>query len=176
MLSDLKLQLLCLILSIVINESFVIPPTITRSATSTSSLILNTFNQNNKNEDNDEWDFNPFEKKSIQQQKITSSIFISPRKQKMDTIVMDLYRCNNDNALMNDILNKSKDFLLQPFEDDNFESDLESDSIYDKDMSREEKINKYKNVMIERIDNAKNGEVKIVLRTMMEFILEKTSI
>jgi len=124
----------------------------------------------------EEWkNFNPFEKQSKQEQKIKSSILISPRKQRMDDIVMDLYRCNHDNTLMDDILRKNKDFLLEPFNNEDFDSELESASIYDIDMSRDDKINKYKSVMMERIDNAKNGEVKIVLRTMMEFILEETS-
>merc|ERR1711862_145923 len=123
--------------------------------------------------------FNPFEKKSssssMQQveQRIKSTIFISPRKKQMDSIVMELYRNNHDDALMYDILIQNEEFLLEPFLNENFEPDFEPDSIYEEGMTSDEKITKYSNVMLDRINNAKSGEVKIVLRAMMEFVLDK---
>ena len=67
------------------------------------------------------------------------------------------------------LLEASKDLLLEPLEDDH--AVLETDSIYQPDMTRQERYQTYRTTMLERIDKARNSNARWVLEKMSDYVL-----
>lgn len=138
--------------------------------------------------------FNPL---NYQAGNVKNPVFnqISLRKIRMQEMTGELLNAGGDEAMTNEILNRFKDFLLEPLDDPNavlvsetavvewqsfwtsawfwLECLLlqESDSIYTPQMSRKERYEAYRTSMDQRIQSSKNGSVRSVLQSMRDFVL-----
>jgi hypothetical protein len=96
---------------------------------------------------------------------------ISPRAMKMKELTASLFQSISDKESVQQILNNHEDFLLEQF--NNLGVVLEEDSIFTPDMSREERFQRYKVVMEERIQGARAPAAKNILIALREFVLSK---
>jgi len=158
------------------------------STTSLANSPLFTDESNNSNDDNDEFDgFNPFQPGAKiktkggfgiladddrkQQTQPTPGGQVSPRQMRMKEITTDLLmRLSDDNAV-SELLQSNEDFLLQQLND--LDVALESDSVYTPDMNREERFTRYREVMDERIENARAPAAKKALSALLRFVSSK---
>jgi len=74
--------------------------------------------------------------------------------------------------VLNRILSKNTNLLLEPLEEDDAVG-MDEDSIYDAGMTRDERFGRYELVMRERERKAVNKSVKRVLEAMREFVMER---
>jgi hypothetical protein len=91
------------------------------------------------------------------------------RKTQMLELTQELMRNINDDTKIQEIIEDSKDFLLDPLE--NEFAVVDPDSIYDPGMTRAERYIRYRETMDERIINAKNGSIKKMLQSMKDYVL-----
>lgn len=89
----------------------------------------------------------------------------------MQEIMSNLLNVVGDEQATVALLQDASDFLLEPLEDD--EAVLELDSIYKPNMSREERYQTYRKAMQERIQGARNSDVRSVLQKLSDFVLAK---
>ena len=133
-------------------------------------------------QETEDWsDFNPFQ--PVRGSSSSSSLAagavtapgrpISLRAMRMKSITSDLYRENASPSRMDDILGNNTDFLIEQLVDVDCVLDL--DSIYTRDMTSEERMQRYREVMDERVAQARNGDVKRVLVRLRDFVLEKAA-
>ena len=122
----------------------------------------------NDNEKEESWEgFNPFKRKesSTPLPSILASSNISVRKIRMQELTNELFlnvsidddvdaRAQNANVL-NLILSKNVDLLLEPLEEEDAVG-MDEDSIYDPGMTRDERFGRYEFVMREREAKAVN--------------------
>lgn len=138
-------------------------------------------------EKEESWEgFNPFKRKasSTPLPSILASPTVSVRKIRMQELTNELLlnvSMNDDddadakakNAdILNSILSKNTDLLLEPLEEDNAVG-MDEDSIYDAGMTRDERFERYESVMREREAKAVNKSVKKVLGVMREFVMQR---
>ncbi len=163
------------------------------SSTALYSLIDNQNEGPNEgpNDDQNSWEgFNPFEKKKTAttlNPLITSNNQISLRqlrmKELMNTLLQNVSVNSNDGLdgeeheqeqekkRLNDILDQNSDLLLEPLNEEN--AVMDGDSIYEPGMSRDERFDRYDQVMEERIEKALNKSVRRILSTMKEYVSSK---
>jgi len=154
------------------------------STTSLANSPLFSDESNNSNDDNDFDGFNPFQPGAKiktkggfgiladddrkQQTQPTPGGQVSPRQMRMKEITTDLLmRLSDDNAV-SELLQSNEDFLLQQLND--LDVVLESDSVYTPDMNREERFTRYREVMDERIENARAPVAKKALSALRDFV------
>jgi len=159
--------------------------TISSSTTSLANSPLFTDESNNSNDDNDEFDgFNPFQPGAKiktkggfgiladddrkQQTQPTPGGQVSPRQMRMKEITTDLLMRLSDDDAVSELLQSNEDFLLQQLND--LDIVLESDSVYTPDMNREERFTRYREVMDERIENARAPAAKKALSALLRFV------
>ena len=157
---------------------------ISRSTTSLANSPLFSDESNNSNND-DEFDgFNPFQPGAKirtkggfgiladddrkQQTQPTPGGQVSPRQMRMKEITTDLLMRLSDDDAVSELLQSNEDFLLQQLND--LDVALESDSVYTPDMNREERFIRYREVMDERIENARAPAAKTALSALRDFV------
>lgn len=117
--------------------------------------------------------FNPFEKRNAKGSNASSFLFansqISPRQMQMQEVMSELLRFVDDEEQVQQILQTQKDFLLEPLMNDT--SFLEKDSIYTSDMTKEQRFQRYDQVMEERINKASSPAATKILTSMRNFIM-----
>lgn len=96
---------------------------------------------------------------------------ISPRQMRMREITTDLLACLSDDDAVDDLLKSNEDFLLEQLND--VDAVLESDSVYDPDMNREERFVRYREVMDERIEGARAPAAKKALGKLRDFVMSR---
>ena len=96
---------------------------------------------------------------------------VSLRAMRMKAITGELYNCNNTPAKMRSILEENERFLLEQLVD--MECVLDVDSIYSIDMGPAERRKTYREVMEERVNQARSEEARRVLVALRDFVLEK---
>jgi hypothetical protein len=128
----------------------------------TSSQRLHTLHSSN----NDFSNFNPFDYKPSNSYSEVSRI--SLRQMRIKEVTNQLLNCVGDAQATQQILQENRELLLEPLE--NGVSD-DPESIYRPDMTRQERYQTYNTSMEERIEKAKNGQVRSVLEAMRDFIL-----
>lgn len=101
--------------------------------------------------------------------KQTPGGLISPRQMKMKELTANLFISISDSTAVQQILESNKEFLLEPFNND--EAILDAESVYDLDMTRDERFVRYGEVMEDRISGAKAPAAKKVLTIMRDFVL-----
>ena len=95
---------------------------------------------------------------------------ISLRKTTMQQMVNDLMDVVGSDEETETILQKYKDFLLEPLDDD--EAVLDPDSIYNSTMDRTARYQAYAKSMESRIKSARNSSARSVLESMRDFVLK----
>jgi hypothetical protein len=121
--------------------------------------------------------FNPFKPRKVKSGLIGgstglgigTSTQVSSRQMTMKDVVNELLCVIDNDESMEQVLQTSRTFLMEPF--DNVDGFLEPDSIYDASMSRQERLEKFRVVMEDRIAQARNGGVKTTLKAIQEFVL-----
>jgi hypothetical protein len=158
---------------------------ISSSTTSLANSPLFSDESNNSKDDNDEFDgFNPFQPGAKiktkggfgilsdddrkQQTQPTPGGQVSPRQMRMKEITTDLLMRLSDDDAVYELLQSNEDFLLQQLND--LDISLESDSVYTPDMNREERFTRYREVMDERIENARAPAAKKALSILYDFV------
>jgi len=113
--------------------------------------------------------------RSIFSRNIDVSDGISTRKYRMGKLLESLLEADGDLSTTRQILEESRDLLLQQFID--LDALLEPDSIFIVDdniiSTREGRFERYAEVMESRISNAQNGSVKRCLSSMKNFVLSQ---
>ena len=87
---------------------------------------------------------------------------------RMKEITTDLLMRLSDDDAVSELLQSNEDFLLQQLND--LDVALESDSVYTPDMNREERFIRYREVMDERIENARAPAAKTALSALRDFV------
>lgn len=127
--------------------------------------------------------FNPFEGNRGEMSSYSSLVVgkersISLRSMRMKQLMDELLRIvqsnepsnegiDEDTAVKNVFKLKSK-FILEPLEEENDE--VGSDSIYDPNMTREERYDRYNDVISERMNKAKDSAVYEVLQLIRDYV------
>ena len=158
--------------------------TISSSTTSLANSPLFSDESNNSNDDNDFDGFNPFQPGAKIKTKGGFGILsdddrkqhtqptlggqVSPRQMRMKEITTDLLMRLSDDDAVAELLQSNEDFLLQQLND--LDIVLESDSVYTPDMNREERFTRYREVMDERIENARAPAAKKALAILRDFV------
>ena len=93
---------------------------------------------------------------------------ISPRQMRMKELTTDLLARLSDEDAVSELLISNEEFLLQQL--NNLDAVLESDSVFTPDMSREERYERYRMVMDERIENARAPAAKKALGILRDFV------
>ena len=159
-------------------------------ASATSSLASSPlFSPENENDDEDGGlsGFNPFtpgakiptkggfgilsESERKQPPLSTPGGQISPRQMRMKELTTDLLNRLSDDEAVASLLESNEDFLLDQL--NNLDAVLEPDSVYTPDMSRAERFAKYKEVMEDRIANARAPAAKKALGILRDFALKR---
>lgn len=161
--------------------------TISFSSSSSTTSLANSplFSDESNSKDDDEFDgFNPFQPGAKIKTKSTFGVLsdddrkqqtqptpggqVSPRQMRMKEITTDLLMRLSDDDAVSKLLQSNEDFLLQQLND--LDIALESDSVYTPDMNREERFTRYREVMDERIENARAPAAKKALGTLRDFV------
>jgi hypothetical protein len=131
-------------------------------------------NSTNKDESNHQYQgFNPYTRKRSTQVQ-------SFRQMKLQELMQDMLRYSENSRddtssylRRRECLINAKEYLLEPLEHDDDSAVLDPDSIYDPGMTRQQRYDRYRTVMAERVARAKktNPKVQRVLNEMMEFVL-----
>ena len=123
--------------------------------------------------ENNEWkNFNPFDPSTMKSSSAAASVAanqISLRKTQMQELMSNLLNSAGDEAATTTLLEESRDLLLEPLEDD--DAVLEKDSIYKPNMTRQERYATYRATMQERMQSARNSNVRAVLQKLSEYVL-----
>lgn len=115
-------------------------------------------------EQSDEWKgFNPLRNTGGTKNQILM------RKTHMLELTQEIMRNIHDDTKIQEIIANSRDFLLDPLE--NEFAVVDPDSIYEPGMTRAERYIRYRETMDDRIRNAKNGSVKKMLQMMKDYVL-----
>ncbi|KAL7468650.1 hypothetical protein ACHAXS_008883 [Conticribra weissflogii] len=96
---------------------------------------------------------------------------ISPRQMRMRDLTTDLLACMSDTDAVERLLELNEDFLMEPLNNDG--AVLDPDSVYDPSMNRPERFARYREVMNERIGNARAPAAKNVLSALRDFVLSR---
>ena len=137
------------------------------------------FSSDQSADDKKDWQgFNPFDPSSAKasfstntaKSSSTTTTRISLRKTQMQELMSQLLQAaEHDQAMMTQLLESSKELLLEPLEDE--DAVLETDSIYRVGMTRTQRYQRYRQTMDERIQSARNPNVRKVLQTLSDFVL-----
>ena len=96
---------------------------------------------------------------------------ISPRQMRMKELTTDLLARLSDDESVSRLLRSNEEFLLEQL--NNLDAVLEPDSVFSPDMSREERFERYRQVMEERIENARAPAAKKALGALQDFVWSK---
>lgn len=96
---------------------------------------------------------------------------ISPRQMRMKELTTDLLARLSDDEAVSKLLQSNDDFLLEQL--NNLDAVLEPDSVYTPNMNREERFQKYRQVMDDRIEGARAPAAKKALGALREFVLSR---
>ncbi|KAL7525568.1 hypothetical protein ACHAXR_004732, partial [Thalassiosira sp. AJA248-18] len=96
---------------------------------------------------------------------------ISPRQMRMKEVTTDLLNCISDQEKVSQLLQSNEEFLLDQL--NNIDAVLDPDSVYTPDMTREERFTRYRQVMEERIENARAPAAKKALGALKDFVLDR---
>ena len=165
----------------------------TTSSSITSSVASSPlFSPENDDDDdsktNDEFDgFNPFQPGSKMPTKGGFGILsdderkqtpqstpggqVSPRQMRMKELTTNLLACLSDDESVSNLLQTNEDFLLEQL--NNLDAVLEPDSVFTPDMNREERFERYCQVMDERIGKARAPAAKKALGALKDFVASK---
>jgi hypothetical protein len=156
----------------------------TKTLAPSSTMVLWSIldpNNNNDTGEEDSWEgFNPFEKKKTKtplNPLIGSNNNISLRQLRMKELMNKLLQNvsledDNDNAnILGSILDQNRELLLEPLNED--EAVMDEDSIYEPGMSREERFDRYDQVMEQRIEKSMNKSVTRILSVMRDYVSEQ---
>lgn len=162
--------------AVTVVEAFLAPRRVWRGAECPSLVLVGAAENRDTAE---EWKgFNPFDPSSMKsaassttKTTTVSTNQISLRRTQMQEIMSNLLNVVGDEQATVALLQDASDFLLEPLEDD--EAVLELDSIYKPNMSREERYQTYRKAMQERIQGARNSDVRSVLQKLSDFVLAK---
>lgn len=90
---------------------------------------------------------------------------------RMKELTTDLLACLSNEDAVSELLTRNEDFLLDQL--NNLDAVLEPDSVYTPDMSREERFARYREVMEDRIENARAPVAKKALGALRDFVLDR---
>lgn len=125
--------------------------------------------------EDDNWDgFNPFERQKTQTQlnPVLASSTISLRQMRMKELMSKLLAsAAEETEAINSILEDNAELILQPLVEE--DGVMEPDSIYTPGMTREERFDRYEEVMNEREAKAVNKSVHRILGLMRDFVATK---
>mmetsp|Transcript_6920 Transcript_6920/g.15203 ORF Transcript_6920/g.15203 Transcript_6920/m.15203 type:complete len:195 (-) Transcript_6920:521-1105(-) len=96
---------------------------------------------------------------------------VSPRQMRMKELTTDLLACISDTDAVEKLLESNEDFLMEQLNNDGVV--LDPDSVYDPSMNRAERFARYKEVMEERIGNARAPAAKNVLSALRDFVTRR---
>lgn len=161
---------------------------IMKSTSSTTIANSPLFSDDGANSDSNEFGgFNPFRPGSKVQTKGGFGILsdderrqpppttpggrISPRQMRMKELTTDLLAHLFDDESISRLLRSNEEFLLEQL--NNLDAVLEPDSVFSPDMSREERFERYRQVMEERIENARAPAAKKALGALQDFVWSK---
>jgi len=88
----------------------------------------------------------------------------------MGSLTNELLNVIGDEKSIRTILEDSRDFLLEPLEEE--DALAGSGSIYTPDMTRFERYQAYRASMNKRLQTSKNGQAKAVLKAMSDYVLQ----
>jgi len=152
------------------HSAFIVSLRLPTHVTGSSPTI--TFMNNSGNE---EWEgFNPFKRQiqsTVPMPSIPGSSTHSLRKILIQDLMNDLLENTEDDAILEKILSKNVDLLMEPLNAD--DALMDEDSIYSPEMTREERFKIYDQVMQQREKKAVNSSVKKVLSFMREFVMSR---
>jgi len=115
--------------------------------------------------------FNPFESNASRGLGVGPQV--SARQMSMKQLINEVLCVIDSKESIQEVLQTNRSFLMEPF--DNLEGFLESDSIYNSSMDRQERLEHFSCVMEERIKQAKNNSVKMVLQSIKDFVITEAS-
>lgn len=95
---------------------------------------------------------------------------IAMRKTQMNELTQEIMYHIDDDDKLQELMESSKDFLLDPLEQDF--AVLDPDSIYEPGMDRAARYEKYRATMEERIEKASRGPLRKLLVTMRDYVLQ----
>ena len=128
----------------------------------------------NSNDNENKWDdFNPFKRSNENPiNSLISSPTISLRQMRMKEL-MNLLLENplEDDESIKSILLEHEELLLEPLNED--DAVMDEDSIYNQGMTRDERFERYSEVMAQREYKATNPTVKRILSCMRQFVLDR---
>eukprot|EP00546_Thalassionema_frauenfeldii_P011686 CAMPEP_0178928520 /NCGR_PEP_ID=MMETSP0786-20121207/19955_1 /TAXON_ID=186022 /ORGANISM="Thalassionema frauenfeldii, Strain CCMP 1798" /LENGTH=135 /DNA_ID=CAMNT_0020604405 /DNA_START=130 /DNA_END=534 /DNA_ORIENTATION=- len=128
-----------------------------------TTKLLDLLNTNDKAEN--EWEgFNPFDRNNGLIKKRFESTNLNLRKFKMNQLTDDLLANIDDDKKVKELLGEAREFLLDPLENEN--ALMDQDSIYDPNMSREERYLCYEKTMEERITACHRKKTRKLLEIM----------
>ena len=134
---------------------------------------LFTIFDNEETKSENEFDgFNPFNRKETKSPQRAAQILsstISLRQMRMKELMGNLVLA--DESEINRILGENEDLLMEPLLDD--DAVMDEDSIYDRGMTRDERFDRYEEVMLERESKAVNGNVQRILSAMRVFVMSR---
>jgi len=90
---------------------------------------------------------------------------------RMKELTTDLLACISDTDAVEKLLESNEDFLMEQLNNDGVV--LDPDSVYDPSMNRAERFARYKEVMEERIGNARAPAAKNVLSALRDFVTRR---
>jgi hypothetical protein len=151
-------------------RAFPVAP-LSRAAFQCHSTRVYSSNDNNSDDTVDFSTFNPFQYQARSSAALgMTGTQISLRKTGMQQLVGELLSVyGNEDETMR-VLEKYKEFLLEPLDD--LEAVLDPESIYNNIDTREARFEAYRTSMEERIATAKDAKAKKVLTAMMEYVLQ----
>ena len=130
-------------------------------------MVLNS----DDNNDEENWDdFNPFKRKTENPvNSLLEASTISLRRMRMKELMNTLLENSlKDDEAIKSILLENEELLLEPLLED--DAVMDEDSIYDLGMNRDQRFERYSQVMLEREETAVNATVKRVLSQMRQFV------
>jgi len=164
-------------------------PSISGASLLANSPLFSPGDDDDGNDSNDEFDgFNPFQPGSKMPTRGGFGILsdgerkrpsppttpggrISPRQMRMKELTTDLLARLYDDEAVSKLLTSNEDFLLEQL--DNPDAVLEPESVYTPDMDREERYRRYREVMEDRIENARAPAAKKALGALKDFVLSR---
>lgn len=96
---------------------------------------------------------------------------VSPRQTRMRELTTDLLARLSDEEAVAELLRSNEDFLLEQLND--LDAVLEPESVFTPDMGREERFGRYREVMDERIANARAPAAKKALGALKDFVMAR---
>lgn len=122
--------------------------------------------------------FNPFQKKVTYASKRAPQVLgtgtgaISLRKMRMNELMGKLLKAdtNPESDELQTLMLGEEELIMEPLEEEKSVGIMEEDSIYEEGMTREERFDRYDEVMEERLEKAVNKKVEVILTELRKFV------